>query len=455
MKRISCMLIANRGEIAVRIIRACKELGIFTILAVSEADKESLPAKMADKAICIGPPSPKDSYLKTETLITAAIGTSCEAIHPGYGFLSERVELAELCEKSGIIFVGPSSKNIRDMGDKLAAREIAKKAGVPIIPGSTKVEDLHEAVEISRQLGFPLIVKAAAGGGGRGMAIVETENQLKQVFSSLSLEVYSAFGDATLFLERYFANARHVEVQILGDMFGHIIHLFERDCSIQRRHQKVIEEAPCPVFTEQDRAKICKAALDIAHTIGYQSCGTVEFLFDQNSQEFFFLEMNTRIQVEHPVTEEITGVDLVKEQIKVADGQPLGLSQDKIFLKGHAIECRINAESADGNFAPNPGQIRTWFPPRGEGIRLETHCYQGYVIPPFYDSLIAKLIIKQAERKEAVNAMQLALQSFRVEGIQTTIPFLKAVIAHPDYVNAKVSTNWLEKVFMQQFRRLQ
>ncbi len=425
------------------------------MLAASEADKDSLPARLADKVICIGPPPSKDSYLKPETLITAARGTSCEALHPGYGFLSERAELAELCEKSKIIFIGPSSKNIRDMGNKLAARELARKSGVPMIPGSTKVENVHEAEEISRQLGFPLIFKAAAGGGGRGMAIIETESQLEEVFASLSLEVYSAFGDASLFLERYFANSRHVEVQILGDKFGNAIHLFERDCSIQRRHQKVIEEAPCPVFTKQHRANICKAASDIALNIGYQSCGTVEFLFDQNTQEFYFLEMNTRIQVEHPITEEITGVDLVKEQIKVADGQRLGLTQGEIALKGHAIECRINAESADRNFAPYPGQITTWSPPSGNGIRLETHCYPGYVIPPFYDSLIAKLIVKKKNRDEVVTAMQSALQNFQIEGIQTTIPFLKAVIAHTDYIDSKVSTNWLEKVFMQQFRGLE
>jgi acetyl-CoA carboxylase biotin carboxylase subunit len=402
MNKISRILIANRGEIAVRIIKACKELGIFTVLAASESDKDSLPAKLADKVICIGPPLPKDSYLKPEFLVTAARGTFCDALHPGYGFLSERAELAEYCEKSGIIFIGPSSQNIKDMGDKLAARELARKCGIPTIPGSQKVENVKEAIEISGQLGFPVILKAAAGGGGRGMAIIDSANQLEQVFDSLSLEVYSAFGDASLFLERYFPNSRHVEVQILGDHFNNAIHLFERDCSVQRRHQKVIEEAPCPILNDQQRENICKAALDLAVAIGYVSCGTVEFLVDQNTQDFYFLEMNTRIQVEHPITEEITGVDIIKEQIRIADDQPLGLSQTGVTIKGHAIECRINAESSYDNFAPCPGMIKMWNPPQGSGVRLETHCYPGYLIPPFYDSLIAKLIVKGENRRTAI-----------------------------------------------------
>ena len=453
MDKISRVLIGNRGEIAVRIIKACKQLGISTVLASSEADKESMPAKLADQVVCIGPPLAKDSYLRPEYLVMAAKGTSCDAIHPGYGFLSERVELADLCEKSGVIFIGPSSKNIREMGDKLAAREIAKKSGVPTIPGSHKVETLKEAVEVARELGFPVILKAAAGGGGRGMSIIETVGQLEQVFASLALEVLSAFGDGSLFLERYFSNSRHVEVQILGDRFGNAVHLFERDCSIQRRHQKVIEEAPCCILTEEQRKGICNAALELAKGIGYVSCGTVEFLVDQDSRQFFFLEMNTRIQVEHPITEEVTGIDLVKEQINVADGRPLALSQAGITLKGHAIECRINAESPDRNFAPCPGLLKTWDPPAGSGIRLESHCYPGYLIPPFYDSLIAKLIVREEGRKEAVLAMQSALRNFQVEGVQTTLPFLRAVTAHPDFTESKVSTNWLEKVFMQQFER--
>ena len=452
MNKISRILIANRGEIAVRIIKACKQLGISSVLAASEADKESLPAKLADKVICIGPPLPKDSYLRPEYLLTAARGTFCDAIHPGYGFLSERAELAEYCEKSGIIFIGPSSKNIIDMGNKLAARELAMKSGIPIISGSQKVENLKEALEISRHLGFPVILKAAAGGGGRGMAIIETANQLEQVFASLSLEVYSAFGDASLFLESYFPNSRHVEVQILSDHFGNAIHLFERDCSIQRRHQKVIEEAPCPILTDQKRESICGAALDLAVAIGYVSCGTVEFLLDQDTQEFYFLEMNTRIQVEHPITEEITGVDLVKEQIKIADNQPLRLSQKEVIIKGHAIECRINAESPYNNFAPCPGLVKTWAPPKGNGIRLETHCYPGYLIPLFYDSLIAKLIVKGENRREVILGMQSALQTFQIEGIQTTLPFLRGVTENSDFIGSKLSTNWLEKIFMPQFR---
>ena len=424
-KKISRVLVANRGEIAVRIIRACKDLGIFSVLAASEADKDSLPAKLADRVVCIGPPLAKDSYLRPEYLVAAACGTSCDALHPGYGFLSERAELAEYCEKSGVVFIGPSSRNIRDMGDKLAARKAAVKSGVPTIPGSKKVEDAKTAVKISEQLGFPLILKAAAGGGGRGMSIVETASQLEQVFDSLSLEVHSAFGDASLYLERYFPHARHVEVQILCDHFGDGIHLFERDCSIQRRHQKVIEEAPCPVLTDQTRESMCKAALDLAIGIGYVSCGTVEFLVDRDTQGFYFLEMNTRIQVEHPITEEITGIDLVAQQIKIASGEPLRLSQAGIKRKGHAIECRINAESSYDNFAPCPGTVQTWAPPQGNGIRLETHCYPGYAIPPFYDSLIAKLVVKEADRGKAILRMQSALEEFRVGGVQTTIPFLR------------------------------
>jgi acetyl-CoA carboxylase, biotin carboxylase subunit len=452
VNKISRVLIANRGEIAVRIIKACKQLGISSVLAASEADKDSLPAKLADKVVCIGPSLAKESYLRPEYLVAAARGTLCNAIHPGYGFLSERTELAEYCEKSGIIFIGPSSKNIKDMGNKLAARELAMKCGIPTIPGSQKVENLKEAIEISGQLEFPLILKAAAGGGGRGMAIIETVDQLEPVFASLSLEVYSAFGDASLFLESYFPDARHVEVQVLGDHFGNAIHLFERDCSIQRRHQKVIEEAPCPILTDQLRESMCKASLDLALAIGYVSCGTVEFLVDRNTQKFYFLEMNTRIQVEHPVTEEITGVDLVAEQIKIADGQPLRLSQTGVNLKGHAIECRINAESSYDNFAPCPGTIQTWAPPKDSGIRLETHCYLGYAIPPFYDSLIAKLIVKEVDRGKAILGMQSALQTFQIEGIQTTLPFLRALTKHPDFIRSNLSTKWLENVFMHQFR---
>jgi acetyl-CoA carboxylase biotin carboxylase subunit len=452
MNKISRILIANRGEIAVRIIKACKQLGILTVLAASEADKDSLPAKLADEVFCIGPPLPKESYLRPEYLVTAARGTSCDAIHPGYGFLSERAELAELCERSGVIFIGPSSKNIRDMGNKLAARELAVKSGIPTIPGSLKVDNLKEAIEISGHLGFPVIIKAAAGGGGRGMAIVETANQLEQVFDALSLEVYSAFGDASLFVESYFPDSRHVEVQILSDHFNNAVHLFERDCSVQRRHQKVIEEAPCPILTDKERENICKAALDLVVAIGYVSCGTVEFLVDQNTHKFYFLEMNTRIQVEHPVTEEITGVDLVAEQIRIADDQTLRLSQAGITLKGHAIECRINAESSHHNFAPCPGVVTSWTPPQGGGIRLETHCYPGYLIPPFYDSLIAKLIVKGDNRREAISIMQSALQHFHIEGIETTLPFLRAVTEHTDFIDSHVSTNWLEKVFMPQFK---
>lgn len=452
MNSISRILIANRGEIAARIIRACRDMGISTVLSVSQADKESLPAKLADRTICIGPAPPKDSYLKVEYLITAAKGTHCDAIHPGYGFLSERPELVEACEENDLIFVGPSSENIRKMGNKLTAREIAKKCGLPTIPGSQRVERLKDAIEATEEMGLPVIIKAAAGGGGRGMAIIETMGQLESVFDSLSFEVHSAFGDGSLFLERYFPNARHVEVQVIGDRFGRVIHLFERDCTVQRRHQKLVEETPCPVLSAEQRENISRAAVELAMSIGYESCGTVEFIFDQDTKNFYFLEMNTRLQVEHPVTEEITGVDIVKEQIRIADDQPIGYSQEDIHIDGHAIECRINAESCYKDFAPCPGLIERWRPPEGKGIRLETHCFSKYKIPPFYDSLVGKLIVKSNSRNEAIILMQSALKDFVLQGINSTIPFHTSLFQHPDFLNANINTTWLEKIFMPQFR---
>jgi acetyl-CoA carboxylase biotin carboxylase subunit len=425
-------------------------MGIFSVLSVSQPDKESLPAKLADRAICIGPPLPKDSYLKIEYLITAAKGTGCDAIHPGYGFLSERQELVDACKKNDLIFVGPSSENIRQMGNKLIAREIARQCGLPTIPGSPRVERLKDAIEATGAMGLPVMIKAAAGGGGRGMAIIETMGQLQSVFDSLSFEVYSAFGDGSLFLERYFPNARHVEVQIIGDRFGRVIHLFERDCSVQRRHQKVVEETPCPILSAGQREDITKAAVELAKSIGYESCGTVEFILDQDTGRFYFLEMNTRLQVEHPITEEITGVDIVKEQIRIADGLPLEYSQDDIRMDGHAIECRINAESCDRDFAPCPGLIETWRPPQGEGIRLETHCFSNYTVPPFYDSLLGKLVVKAKNREQAIILMQSALKDFVVQGINSNIPFHISLFQHPDFLGANINTTWLEKFFMPQ-----
>jgi len=452
MKNISRVLIGNRGEIAVRIIRACRGLGVESVAAVSEADKDSLPARMADRAVCIGPSRSLDSYLKIDTLITACLGTGSDAIHPGYGFLAEQPELVEACEKYDIRFIGPTADNIQQMGNKLWARRAVEKCGIPTIPGSEKVKDVKAATAMAEKIGFPVLLKAAAGGGGRGMKIVNTPGELKTVFDALSAEVLSAFGDGTLYIEHFIPNARHIEVQILGDDFGNVIYLGERDCSVQRRYQKMIEEAPSPVVSDKLRKALCEAAVTIARSIKYKSAGTVEFILDQDKGRFFFLEMNTRIQVEHPVTEQITGVDLVREQIRIADHQPIKYSQGNIQMRGHAIECRINAESPFSGFSPSPGRIERWKTPLEAGIRLDTHCYPGYIIPPFYDSLIAKLITTGADRPQTIVRMQSALHQFTVTGIETNIPFHQMLLKHPDFGNGKISTRWLEDVVLPNLR---
>ena len=454
MKNISRVLIANRGEIAARIIRACKGLRVESVVAVSEADRESLPAKMADRSVCIGPARSLDSYLKIDTLMTACLGTGSDAIHPGYGFLAEQPELVEACKKNDIIFIGPTADNIRQMGNKLWARRAVEGCGVPTIPGSEKVEDLKDVIIIAEKMGFPVLLKAAAGGGGRGMSIANTPEDLKTAFDVLSAEVLSAFGDGTLYLEHYVPNARHIEVQILGDSFGNVIHLGERDCSVQRRYQKMIEEAPSPVVSEELRKELCKAAVTIARTIKYESAGTVEFLLDQDQGRFYFLEMNTRIQVEHPVTEQITGIDLVEEQIRIADSQPIGFSQQDVQLKGHAIECRINAESVYTGFTPSPGRIEKWGPPQDSGIRVDTHCHPGYLITPYYDSLIAKLITAGGDRDQAIERMQCALEKFVVSGVDTNIPFHQLLLKHPDFKSGEINTRWLEDVVLSKIRSL-
>ncbi len=453
MKNISRVLIANRGEIAVRVIRACKDLGIESIAAVSEADKESLPAKMADRAVCIGPPRALDSYLNINTLITAALGTGSDAIHPGYGFLAEQPELAEACQKQNITFIGPSANCIRQMGNKLLARKLAEDCRISTIPGSEKVRDLKQAIMIAEKIGFPVFLKAAAGGGGRGMKIAHNVEDLKTTFDVLAAEVQSAFGDETLYIEHYIPNARHIEVQILGDHFLNIIHLGERDCSIQRRYQKMIEEAPSPVVSAELREEVCKAAVTIAKKIKYESAGTIEFLLDQDKGRFYFLEMNTRIQVEHPVTEEITGVDLVAEQIRVANHQPLSFSQKDVQFAGHAIECRINAESPYSGFLPSPGRIEEWVPPRDPGIRVDSHCYAGYLVPPYYDSLLAKVITSGADRSQAIERMRSALDHFIISGVETTIPFQQMLLKHPEYMNGKVNTRWVEDCILPEIKR--
>ena len=441
---IARVLVANRGEIAVRVIRACRALGIEAVVAVSEADRKSLPARMADRAVCIGPARPADSYLKVEAIIAAALGTKADAVHPGYGFLAEEPELAGACEKSGLKFIGPRPESVRLMGNKLAARAVVSKQGIPVVPGSKKVHNFKEAATVAKEIGFPILLKAAAGGGGRGIKIATDPGELRGSFETASAEARAGFGDNTLYLERYIPNARHIEVQLLGDRHGHVIHLGERDCSLQRRYQKVVEEAPAYAIAAPLREEMRRAAVAIAGNMGYENAGTVEFILDQDSGKFYFLEMNTRIQVEHPVTEMITGIDLVREQISIADGHPLTISQSDVRFTGHAIECRITAESPWHAFHPSPGRITEWRPPQGPGIRVDSHCYAGYTVPPYYDSLLAKLIVGGKNRVEAIGRMQQALHSFIVSGIETTIPFLQSVICQLDYVKGKVNTRWLE-----------
>jgi len=439
------VLIANRGEIAVRIIRACQSLGIESVAAVSEADRESMAARLANRAVCIGPARSIDSYLKVENLIAAAQGTGCDALHPGYGFLSERASLAQACAENDITFVGPSAENIMQMGDKLEARKIARSAGVPLVPGSDHAKNPDQAAQLAEEIGYPFLLKASAGGGGRGIKLVSNRDEIENTFRTAAAEARAAFGNDTLYMEKYVGNARHIEVQILGDSQGNVIHLGERDCSLQRRHQKIIEEAPAYAVPPEVRAKICNAAAVLARSIGYRSAGTIEFIYDNASAEFYFLEMNTRIQVEHPVTEMITGVDLVAQQLHIARGESLPFKQSDIRFAGHAIECRINAESPQHGFRPCPGHIADWQEPRGPGIRVDTHCFPGYFVPPYYDSLLAKLIVHADTRQDAENRTSQALDHFHVSGIDTLIPFLKTVIDDPEYRAGAVNTRWLEK----------
>lgn len=447
MKKISRILIANRGEIAVRIIKSCRELGIESVIVVSEADRSSMGATLANRSICIGPPLSGDSYLDLKKILTAAIGTGCDAIHPGYGFLAEQYEFPEACEKHGLTFIGPKADHIRNMGDKLTARKIAKECGVPITEGSTSINNHQEALKIGSQVGYPLLLKAVAGGGGRGIKIIKEENEMESAFDLAKAEAREAFGDDRLYIETYVSNARHIEVQIIGDRQGNVIYLGERDCSIQRRNQKLIEETPCPVIDAKLRQEICEAAVTIARKTNYENVGTVEFLYDQERRRFFFLEMNTRIQVEHPITEMVTGVDLVKEGIRVAELAPLSLSQNDIHPEGHAIECRINAEDPDLGFRPYPGKVKQWLAPEGPGIRIDSHCYTGYVVPPYYDSLLAKVIAWGEDRPAAIERMKYALSKMVVDGIATTIPFYLSLIDASDFKNSHVNTRWIEETF--------
>ena len=444
------VLIANRGEIALRVIRACQELGIGTVAVYSEADRESLHVRFADEDVCIGPASSAESYLNVPRIIAAAEITGAEAIHPGYGFLAENAEFAEICERSDLTFIGPTADQIRRMGDKAEARRAMMEAEVPTIPGSENIiEDLEEARAVAEEVGFPIMIKAAAGGGGKGMRIAPDRDRFDRHFTAARNEAQAAFGDPGVYLERCLVRPRHVEFQVFGDQHGRYVHLGERECSIQRRHQKLIEEAPSPALSSELRQRMGQAAVRAAEAIDYRGAGTVEFLLDEDGS-FYFIEMNTRIQVEHPVTEVTTGFDLVKEQIRVAAGHPLSFPEGEALHRGHAIEFRINAEDPEHDFRPAPGTITTFHPPSGPGIRLDTHAYAGYRIPPHYDSLVGKLIISGNTRDEAVVRARYALDSFVVEGIPTTIGFLRAVVDDPSFQAGDVDTGFLERFVAEQ-----
>ena len=439
---LSRVFVANRGEIAVRVIRACQSLGIRTVIGVSSADQDSLPARLADRAVCIGPPQASESYLNIPVIVTAARETGCQGVHPGYGFLSERPELAELCEEQGLVFIGPRAEVIRELGDKVRAREIAQKVGIPVAAGSAPTQLVEEAEQAAGDIGFPLLLKAVAGGGGRGMKIVNSAAELTERFDTASSEAREAFGDGRLYLERYVERARHVEVQLFGDRHGRLLHLGERDCSVQRRHQKLLEEAPAAAVRSGVRKEIFEAALAYGDAVRYDDVGTVEFLYDVDRESFFFLEMNTRVQVEHPVTEMVTGADIVATQLLVAGGEPV--PEFDPTPHGHSLECRITAESALADFLPVPGRIAAWDPPEGDDVRVDSHCYPGSLVPPYYDSLIAKLIVHGRDRDDAITRMHGALGAFRVEGIPTTIDLHRFLLDHPDYRANQLTTRWVE-----------
>ncbi|KPH76406.1 MULTISPECIES: acetyl-CoA carboxylase biotin carboxylase subunit [Bacillaceae] len=443
---IKKLLIANRGEIAVRIIRACKELGIKTVAVYSEADKEALHVQLADEAYCIGPKLSKDSYLNFTNIMSVATLTEVDAVHPGYGFLAENADFAEICADCNIEFIGPSAEAIQKMGIKDIARDTMKKANVPIVPGSDGIiESEEEALEIANKIGFPVIIKATAGGGGKGIRVARSEEDLIKGIRVTQKEAERAFGNPGVYLEKFIEDFRHVEIQVLADKHGNVVHLGERDCSIQRRLQKLVEESPSPALTPEIRQKMGEASVKAAKAVNYVGAGTIEYIFDRKSNEFYFMEMNTRIQVEHPVTEMVTGVDLIKEQIKVADNEKLSISQEDIKLNGHAIECRINAEDPFRNFMPSAGNINMYLAPGGLGVRVDSAAYTGYQIPPYYDSMIAKLIAYAPTREEAIKRMKRALDEFVVEGIHTTIPFHSLIMENEVFVKGDFNTNFLEE----------
>jgi acetyl-CoA carboxylase biotin carboxylase subunit len=445
----SKILIANRGEIALRIIRACRELGIRTVAVYSEADRSSLHVRFADEAICIGQAPSSNSYLNIPAIISAAEITDVEAIHPGYGFLAENPHFAEICESCKITFIGPTPENIRLMGDKMAARATMKKAGLPIVPGSTSiVKNKEEALKTANLIGYPIIIKAAAGGGGKGMRICHNDLTLISSLMTAQAEAEANFGNPNCYIEKYIEKPRHIEIQILADKYNHIIHLGERDCSIQRRHQKLLEESPSPVVDTKLRKRLGEMALRGAKAVGYVSAGTIEFLLDRYNN-FYFMEMNTRIQVEHPVTEMVTGIDLIKEQIRIAAGEKLRIQQDDLQIKGAAIECRINAEDFENNFMPSPGKIETLILPGGPGVRIDTHIYPGYEISPYYDSLVAKLITFGKNRGEAIKIMHRALSEFEISPIKTTIPFHLKLLEDPLFLRADISTHFVQEMLKE------
>lgn len=442
---IKKLLIANRGEIAVRIIRAAKELGIETVAVFSEADRDSLHVQLADEAYCIGPTSSKDSYLNFTNIMSVATATNADAIHPGYGFLAENADFAELCRECNIIFVGPSPEAITKMGTKDIARQTMAEAGVPIVPGSNGIiESIDEAIQLANDMGYPVIIKATAGGGGKGIRVAKNEEELIKGINITQQEAQTAFGNPGVYIEKYIQDFRHVEIQVLADNYGNAIHLGERDCSIQRRLQKLLEESPSPVLNNETREKMGEAAVKAAKAVNYSGAGTIEFIYDYHEDKFYFMEMNTRIQVEHPVTELITGVDLIKEQILVASGEKLSLTQEDVTFTGWAIECRINAENPAKNFMPSAGKINMYLPPGGLGVRVDSAAYPGYTIPPYYDSMIAKLITYGATRDEAIARMKRALSEFVIEGIHTTIPFHLKLLEHEKFVSGDFNTKFLE-----------
>jgi acetyl-CoA carboxylase biotin carboxylase subunit len=443
------ILIANRGEIAVRIIRACRELGIKTVAVYSDIDIDSLHVHMADEAICIGPAISSKSYLNINNIISAALITNAEAIHPGYGFLSENTKFAEICEAQGIKLIGPKAEHIRRMGNKSEARRTMIEAGVPVVPGSKNATtDADKALEIAEEIGFPVMIKAASGGGGRGMRIVKDAGEFINKFNMAKSEALAAFGDDSMYIEKFVEEPRHIEFQILADEHGNVVHLGERDCSLQRRNQKVLEEAPCGIMDSDLRRKMGEAAVKAAKAVGYINAGTVEFLLDKYNN-FYFIEMNTRIQVEHPVTELITNIDLIKEQIRIAAGEKLKFTQQDIIINGHAIECRINAEDVSNKFRPSPGVVEDYFAPGGNGVRIDSHLYSGYTIPPTYDSMIGKLIVWGKDRSEAINRMKRALEETVITGVKTNIDFHKAILNNKKFIDNQINTSFLEREILK------